>query len=74
MAKTKHTIIKCDRCGKSGELYINGAFRNGGIHAKNVENWGRGYDGAIGGSNVDYDFCEDCSMSFMDWLKTRIAK
>jgi hypothetical protein len=36
-------VLTCNRCGKSGERYAPGPFCNGGMHARNVQVWGRGW-------------------------------
>jgi hypothetical protein len=61
------TILICDRCDAQGER-AEGPFGNGGTHAKKVEMWARGYDGAAGGISQDIDLCSSCSELFRDFL------
>lgn len=61
------TIIICDRCGQ-GDERGKGPFENGGLHAKEVHTWSKGYDGAAGGSTRDIDLCCSCAYEFEKFL------
>lgn len=63
------TVYTCDRCGKSGEIRKPGAFVWGGMHAKSVEFWDTGIDGATGGYRQDIDLCGSCKAVFLRWLE-----
>lgn len=64
----ERVVFKCDRCGNEGERYKEGAFASGGMHIRRAESWGMGYDGAVGGIHLDFDFCSRCSQRFDEWL------
>ncbi len=57
-------IYVCDRC--RAEFDMSGA---GGLHARDVESWGRDAQGNGGGASIDFDFCNPCSVEFFRWMK-----
>lgn len=62
------TIYICDRCKAEGERGKSGAFEYGGIHAKEVEHWGRGHDGSAGGVTINFDLCVGCAQDFQKFM------
>ena len=65
------SIITCDRCGAEGERGREGAFQYGGLHIRKAERWGSGWNGDIGGAQLDYDLCSICANAFSDWLRSK---
>lgn len=63
------TILVCDRCGREGVQYREGAFAHGGLHIRGAESWGAAWNGDIGGAHVNYDLCAECQVAFERWLK-----
>ncbi len=63
----EQTIMTCDRCGTDKQE----DFANGGTHAKKVNIWARGYDGAAGGITKDIDLCSNCSNKFQDFMSPK---
>lgn len=66
--KVEYTEVKCNRCGAIGKQFAKGPFFSQGLHGT-FEYWGRSFGGDVGGTNIRYDFCQDCTGEFHQWLK-----
>lgn len=61
------TIITCNRCGATGEEYVEGPFHNAAINGR-YTSWGRSCNGDVGGATLDFDLCEACTQEFEKFM------